>query len=222
MSRAAGTDHLGLRERKKLATRRTILDAARVRFAERGFDRVTVAEIADAVDLSAKTVFAYFPAKEDLIFDGESEMFEAVLSAIRDREPGSTPLEAMASVLREVAREMSEEPGSALVEKLDQLLRAVASSQTLQSRMRLTWETLEQRLAEVLAAEAGESAHSPGARVVAAQLVMLFRLLCSEHIIGYLRTHSGSSAAALEHWVDTALGLVGSGVGEYGRRILPG
>ena len=219
---AGPTDRLGLRERKKLATRRNILDAAWALFAERGFDHVTVVEIADAVDLSAKTVFAYFPSKEDLIFDGEVEVFDAVLSAVRDREPGSTPLEAMTSVLRELAREMAEEPGSALVEKLDQLLRAVASSATLQSRMRLGWENLERGLADVLDAEAGGGPHSPAARVVAAQLVMLFRLLCSEHIVGYLRAHSGPSGAALEHWLDTALALVGGGVGDYGRRTLPG
>jgi AcrR family transcriptional regulator len=59
----------GLRARKKQQTRRVIADTARRLFAERGFEQVTIAEIARAADVSDKTVFNYFPAKEDLYFD---------------------------------------------------------------------------------------------------------------------------------------------------------
>ena len=58
----------GLRERKKRQTREAIAAAAMALFVARGFDAVTVAEVARAADVSEKTVFNYFPAKEDLVF----------------------------------------------------------------------------------------------------------------------------------------------------------
>ena len=60
---------MGLRESKKLHTRQVIADAAMQLFAQRGFDHVTVAEVAEAAAVSEKTVFNYFPTKEDLFFD---------------------------------------------------------------------------------------------------------------------------------------------------------
>jgi AcrR family transcriptional regulator len=61
-------DPPGLRERKKQRTRELIAETARELFVERGFERVTVAEIARSSEVSEKTVFNYFPTKEDLVF----------------------------------------------------------------------------------------------------------------------------------------------------------
>ena len=58
----------GLRERKKQQTRQLIAETARRLFGERGFERVTVAEIARAAEVSEQTVFNYFPTKEDLVY----------------------------------------------------------------------------------------------------------------------------------------------------------
>src|SRR5919107_1205299 len=83
---------VGLRERKKEETRRRIAEAARELFVERGFDRVTVAEVARAADVSEKTVLNYFPTKEDLVY-WRLEAFEAeLLETIRDRGPGESVL----------------------------------------------------------------------------------------------------------------------------------
>ena len=60
------TNEKGLRERKKLATRRAISDIATGLFMERGFDNVTVAEVAEVANVAKMTVFNYFPRKEDL------------------------------------------------------------------------------------------------------------------------------------------------------------
>src|SRR5919201_762541 len=84
----------GLRERKKQQRRQLIAETARRLFAERGFDRVTVAEIARAANVSEGTVFNYFPTKEDLFYD-RMEVFEsALLEAIRERERGESVLSA--------------------------------------------------------------------------------------------------------------------------------
>ena len=87
-------DQPGLRERKKQQTWGLIAQTARRLFQEHGFDAVTVADIARAADISRKTVFNYFPTKEDLFYSG-LEFFEArLLEAIRQRKPGESILAA--------------------------------------------------------------------------------------------------------------------------------
>src|SRR5690348_17451261 len=78
----------GLRERKKQATREQIARVAMKLFAKRGFDAVTVAEVADAAGVSEKTVFNYFPVKEDLVFGGGEGRWAALLDAIENRPAG--------------------------------------------------------------------------------------------------------------------------------------
>jgi AcrR family transcriptional regulator len=77
----------GLRERKKQATRQRISDIATRMFVERGFDAVTVAEIAEAAEVSKMTVFNYFPRKEDLVVDREPELLALVRAGMAARQP---------------------------------------------------------------------------------------------------------------------------------------
>jgi AcrR family transcriptional regulator len=86
---------MGLRETKKLETRREIADTAMRLFVQRGFDHVTVAEVAAAARVSEKTVFNYFPTKEDLFFDEVPEREAALVAAIRDRSPGESIVAAL-------------------------------------------------------------------------------------------------------------------------------
>jgi AcrR family transcriptional regulator len=83
------------RERKKAATRATILDAALTLFFERGFTAVTVREIAEKADVTPKTVFAHFPHKEALVFSDEEERHERLASAVRDRAPATSISDAL-------------------------------------------------------------------------------------------------------------------------------
>src|SRR5512132_1456372 len=87
----------GLRERKKVQTREAIADAARALFLERGFDDVTVADVAEAADVSEATVFNYFPTKEDLAFHRMEDFEEEMLDAIRNRRPGTSVVDAFGS-----------------------------------------------------------------------------------------------------------------------------
>src|SRR5215218_9562344 len=92
----------GLRERKKRAAREAIAAAARRLFAERGFDAVTVAEVAAAADVSEKTVFNHFPTKEDLAFAGREEGIAQLVTAIAERSPGTPVLDVFRGLTRTV------------------------------------------------------------------------------------------------------------------------
>ncbi|MFE0155195.1 TetR/AcrR family transcriptional regulator [Nonomuraea sp. NPDC059007] len=94
----------GRRERKKAATRALIMEAAHELFFERGFDDVSVREIADKADVSPTTVFAHFPQKEALAFGDEDERHEQLVAAIRDRPAGTSISAALkAHYLAEIA-----------------------------------------------------------------------------------------------------------------------
>jgi AcrR family transcriptional regulator len=86
---------VGLREAKKQQTRQAIADKAMELFATRGFDHVTVAEVAEAAGVSEKTVFNYFPTKEDLFYDEVPAREAALVAAVRERKAGDSILDAL-------------------------------------------------------------------------------------------------------------------------------
>src|SRR4051812_43244994 len=88
------TTELGLRERKKHRTRELLAETAWRLSAERGFDQVTVAEIASAAEVSEATVFNYFPTKEDLVFHRMERFEQELLTAIRERASGESIVQA--------------------------------------------------------------------------------------------------------------------------------
>ena len=96
---------LPLRERKKRLTRQHISDIATRLFVLRGFDTVTVAEIADAAAVSKMTVFNYFPRKEDLFFDRGPEAVAVLTATIRERATDETPIGALRRVLSRLAEQ---------------------------------------------------------------------------------------------------------------------
>ena len=86
---------MGLRETKKLAMRQQIAGVAMRLFATKGFDHVTVAEIAAGAGVSEKTVFNYFPTKEDIFFDEVPERLRALTDAVRSRPEGASVLASL-------------------------------------------------------------------------------------------------------------------------------
>src|SRR3712207_9197491 len=80
------------RARKKAQTRTLIRETAQRLFAERGFEAVTIADIASAADVAGQTVFNHFPTKEDLFFDGHTPWVDGASEAGRPRTPGTGPL----------------------------------------------------------------------------------------------------------------------------------
>src|SRR3712207_5128285 len=132
----SGAPPEGRRERKKRAAREAIAATARRLFADRGFDAVTVAEVAAAANVSEKTVFNHFATKEDLAFAGREEGIAQFVAAIAGRA-------ATESVL-DVFRAMTHTVLDVFVAGGDEDLLAVArilrGSRALQERLTVGWE----------------------------------------------------------------------------------
>jgi AcrR family transcriptional regulator len=174
---------LPLRERKRVMTRRSILAAAERLFGERGFERVTVAQIADAANVSVKTVFVYFRSKEDLAFT-DTSLLDQCVDAIEGRPPGVRPGQAVAAVLTAALRDER----LTAAEGIEGFHRGYSGSPALHARLLRMWEEYEDRITAVLAAESGSaeagsagsgSAATPAMRLRAISLVGILRCLTS-------------------------------------------
>jgi AcrR family transcriptional regulator len=144
----------GLRERKKRRTREAIAAAAQALFEARGFDAVTIVEIARAADVSEKTISNYFPTKEDLVFGHGGERRAALVEAIRDRAPG----ESVVGPFRRATAEFLDRVAGDPVESIVGIPRLVAGSAALRDRLLRGWEEEAAVLAPAIAAAAGEEA----------------------------------------------------------------
>ena len=147
----------GLRERKKQRTRQLIAETARRLFAERGFDRVTVAEIARAADVSEQTVFNYFPTKEDLVYWQLGDFEERLLAALRDRPEGEPALTAFRRFL--LSRQgLLGRVDEAARRQLTAITRVIAESPALLAREQQILAGYTASLAALLAEETGRAA----------------------------------------------------------------
>jgi AcrR family transcriptional regulator len=145
---------LGLRERKKQQTRELIADTALRLFLERGFDGVTVADVAREAEVAQQTVFNYFPTKEDLVY-GRMESFEhELLETIQLRKPGESVLAAFARFVREPRGALAEDDPDAL-ERLDAVTRMISNSRTLLAREEQVFARYTSSLAAVITHETG-------------------------------------------------------------------
>ncbi|MGO9958052.1 MAG: TetR/AcrR family transcriptional regulator [Solirubrobacteraceae bacterium] len=132
----------GLRERKKQQTRETIARAALLLFAKRGFGDTTLAEIAEAADVSPRTIFAYFDSKEDILFAQESTFLAELKRRLDERPEGSTTIDA----LREFVSSLTP-----LTEEGRLCKEVVAADPELQMKQRARYSELQPMLAESIA-----------------------------------------------------------------------
>jgi AcrR family transcriptional regulator len=143
---------VGLRELKKEQTRQLITSTAWRLFAERGFDRVSVAEVARAAQVSEATVFNYFPTKEDLFYSGLEAFGERLINAVTARAAGVSPLAAVRDFLSDTSGMLDEiEAGD--VEALERARtagRVIMSSPALLAREQLAIARNTEALAAAL------------------------------------------------------------------------
>jgi AcrR family transcriptional regulator len=140
----------GLRERKKERTRQVIADAAHELFTARGFDAVTVTDVARAADVSPGTVFNYFPTKEDLFY-APMELFEArLLEAVRERPAGESAMAAFELFVIEGSERLER---ADVAELIARAARLIGESAALQAREREVVAQYTALLAEELADE---------------------------------------------------------------------
>ena len=209
------TEKFGLRERKKAQSRLAISNVATKMFIERGFDAVTVAEVAAAADVSVATVFNYFETKEELFFDREGEVIEAQRRAILGRKAGET----ITSVLRREFLAAIDAGVPPLMAQGATFLRTIEGSAALRARLRLGFEKAEALLAETLAEETEASAGDPTPQIVAAMLVAIQRTLMEGAGAAALRGDAvAPTKRRLRRVCDRAFVLLEGGLRGYGKK----
>ncbi|MEV5607220.1 TetR/AcrR family transcriptional regulator [Streptomyces sp. NPDC052225] len=206
----------GLRERKKKQTAIKVWRTAVDLFLEHGYDEVSVAQIAEAAEVSKMTVFNYFKTKEDLLMGPMEEHVEDLARAIEQRAPGASALDATrAMFLRKVA-ERDPSVGLSVDGNELALIQLINRTPAL-ARRALLWSVRSERLAaEVLAAETGDPLL---AAVAAAQLTGVVSALMNEHHRRILAGETPDAVAAdAEERVERAFALVEKGLNDFAVR----
>lgn len=204
----------GLRERKKRETRHAIYRAAMRLFLERGFDDVSVAEVAAVANVSKMTVFNYFRTKEDLVLHPLEERVGEASRIVRERAPGESAVAALRrTFLDELARR---EPHTGLNDAVAGFVRLILGSQALLSRYKELESRSEDTLTATFAEETDAGPYDVTPRIAASQVIGVRRALIAEN---YRRLAAGQSAD--EIYPDAvaaakrAFDLLESGLGDY-------
>jgi len=209
----------GLRERKKAKTRLAISQIATQLFNERGFDAVTVAEVAAAAEVSVATIFNYFETKEDLFFDREGEVIAAHCRFVRERQAGESITEALRRAFHAA---IDADALPRIVAGDGRFVRTIEASPALRARARFALDKTEAALAETIADETGAAKGDPTPRVVAAMVLAIERMLMEDACATILRGDASAAAKRrLRRTCDRAFELLETGVTGYGRRGKP-
>jgi len=206
----------GLRERKKQQTRQLIAETARRLFAERGFEHVTIAEIARAAEVSDQTVFNYFPTKEELVYWRLGSFEEELLSAIRDREPGESILAAFGRFLL-AQRGLLGQSDPEAREHLVALSRMIEASPALRAREQQIFAAYTDSLAVLIREERRAAPEDIEPWAAANAMMGVHRAL-----VGYARrrvvegARQPKLARDVREQAERALALLERGLGDYG------
>ncbi|MFF0507418.1 TetR family transcriptional regulator [Streptomyces fimicarius] len=175
---------LGLRERKKQLTYQAVSDAAIAMFLERGFDKVSVAEVAAAADISKPTLFRYFPAKEDLVLHRFADHEDEAARVVAGRPSGDSPLDALRRHFLDGLDRRDPVTGLCDVPEVLAFLRLLYGTPSLVARMYAYQGRSEAALARALGGGVSE-------RLAAGQIVAVLRILALDN---WRRIDAGESA----------------------------
>ena len=194
------TTSSGLRERKKEQTHGNLMAVAARLFAERGFDIVTIEEIAAEADVSPRTFYRYFPAKEDLVLGNIDDGVNMLVNALRQRPEGEPILDSIRGLVHDLAAEFED--------NLDTQRRRAAvleATPSLKLRNSERQGIFEEALAPVIAERLGSSmATDLKPRLIAACAVAAFRVSSATWI-------AGGAHGSLVPIVDDALAMLTQG-----------
>jgi AcrR family transcriptional regulator len=160
---------VGHRERKKQQTRDAIAHAGLELFVEQGYEATTLAEIAEAAGVSTRTIFAYFPSKEDILFCDFEMLRDRLAQALAQRPDGKDALGTLRDFVLSVAGSKTE-----LDDKIEGI---VAIDETLQSHKRARFSQLRELLAAAIAVDLDAGPDDFRPQIAAASLTAAFEAL---------------------------------------------
>jgi AcrR family transcriptional regulator len=195
---------LGLRETKKRRTRQALIDAAMRLYREKGFEGVTIAEIARGADVAPRTFFGYFETKEDVFLGRGDDRLDRIVRAIHERDRRQPILSAVRPVLMQdresTLAEHAARPG------LSDLLR----HPSITSRLRERWNRWEDLLATAIADDVGASLDDPRPKVVAAAITAAIRIAAAA---------AQKQPRERKQIAEQVFDLLASGLGRYGAEV---
>jgi AcrR family transcriptional regulator len=201
----------GLRERKKQGTRRAVQRAALELFAAHGYRETTLAQIAEAAEVSLRTVTVHFPAKDDLVLALGFEGIDGLVERIESRPAGEQALDALRAW---IARQITQSSAAGVSDESHELLRlrhqVVESDPELQARVRGADLRIERTLTAAIAQDLGLPADALAPRLAAATVVIGMRTITEPVLRGEdEQPRSGDKTLAL---VDRTLTFARAGL----------
>jgi AcrR family transcriptional regulator len=182
------------RSRRRIATRQAISNAATLLFFERGFDQVTVDEIATAADVGRMTVFNHFPRKEDMFFDRDEEVRELVRDALRQRGPRVAPIEALRLLAHRLVKEQS--PLLEFSARSQSFIETIESSEALKARARAIRDELAQVVSIALSECVGREPTDPDAQLAAGLLLATWTVALIHGHLAFRQSRNAKKAKA--------------------------
>ena len=191
----------GLRERKKQRTRELIARTGLELFASRGFHATTVADIAAAAEVSERTVFAYFPTKEDILFSDHLALEQGLAEALADREPGAAALD--------VLRDFIVEHLSRFDEQARMRWQIVRHDDLLHAHQRARQAAFGEVIAAAIAFDLGEDIDDLRPQLVTAAVIAAFTATYEHRFSVRSKTRSREQAIAV---IDEAITFLRGGL----------
>jgi AcrR family transcriptional regulator len=193
--------NVGLRERKKLRTRELIAGTALELFAERGYASTTVADVADAAEVSERTVFTYFPAKEDLLFSDLVELEHGLAAALAARPHGTPALDALRNFVVENLGRFDDQAR--------RRWQVVSQDEQLRSRERARQAELGGVIASAIADDLGDEVDDLRPQLVTAAVIAAFTAAYEHRFSTRSSTETRAQAIAV---IDEALVFLRGGL----------
>ncbi|GAA2068923.1 TetR/AcrR family transcriptional regulator [Streptomyces albiaxialis] len=201
----------GRRERKKAATRKALADAALRLFTERGYDAVTLHDVAEAADVSTTTLLKHFPGKEALVFDEEADQEAGLVAAVRDRSPGTSLPRALCAHVKRARLHTAATDEAAATDgpatggpapgvRYEDFRDLVTRTPALSAYAHRMWMRHQDALARAIAEDVGAPADDPRCAALARFALETSAL-----------AHGAPDAEHAEHTVDAAFDLLEHG-----------